>query len=202
MTSASLLRAKRHNQVGSQWPGRERDVLRRLERYYARPRTDSNARPQSRRGKRSRRKGPAAAALRFLSGQGAASQPVCGAWGDPAARRETPERDKESPLAPGLPGQPQPDWRFRCLLACDRRAGLDRGESAGENADRYRDSRRRRTIEHFSREVIMFMPGPFSIRSERRGHIHRLTPVGELDSPPLPFCATSSTRSSAMATPR
>jgi anti-sigma B factor antagonist len=36
------------------------------------------------------------------------------------------------------------------------------------------------------REVIMLVPEPFSIRSERRGRTHRLTPLGELDIATVP----------------
>jgi anti-anti-sigma factor len=40
-------------------------------------------------------------------------------------------------------------------------------------------------------EVIMFAPGPLSIRETRIGGVHRLTPIGELDLATAPLLETA-----------
>jgi anti-anti-sigma factor len=50
----------------------------------------------------------------------------------------------------------------------------------------WRRQRARMDLEHFSREVLMIPFEPFSVRGERSGQRHRLTPVGELDLATVP----------------
>jgi anti-anti-sigma factor len=64
---------------------------------------------------------------------------------------------------------------------------VSHGEKIRPNQGFLRAMERTGGPEHFFREVITFMPEPFSIQSERHGRTHRLTPFGELDIATTPI---------------